>query len=343
MSAVTLRGEPELAYDPVKLFEVESEIAPVENWRHGWSYPPGALFFVWPLAAMPYGMALTAWLAVTLALLLLAAWRIAPHPWTPVLVLLYPAVGLSIFSGQNGCLTAALLAGGLAFARDRPWLAGLCLGLLTYKPSLGMLIPVALIAGGHWRVVLWAVVGTSAFCLASIAAFGPEPWLAYPKSFPFMRWLLTDPGTLYFSVPTAYAQAKLWGLPQAVADGVHMAGLVASAIFVAWLWRSSARFEVKAAGLVLAIPFSTPYLQFYDMAILAVGLLYLGLAARADGWLAGERWLAMLAFIAVPAFWMFAAATSLQLWPPLFVAMLWFLARRRRRPGTQPHLAALAE
>ena len=56
------------------------------------------------------------------------------------------------------------------------------------------------------------------FCLASLLAFGVEPWLAYPKSFAFMRLQLTDPALVYFPVPTPYAQAKLWGLPQAVAD-----------------------------------------------------------------------------------------------------------------------------
>ena len=66
------------------------------------------------------------------------------------------------------------------------------------------------------------------------------------------------------------------------------------------------------------------------MAILAVGLLYLGLAAREDGWLAGERWLAMLAFAAVPLFWMIAAVSDLQLWPPLLAAMGCFIARRAR-------------
>ncbi len=246
VSTATLRRMPEVAYDPTRLFEIEAET--VEDWRHSWSYPPSALLFVWPLATMPYFAALAVWLLATLALLLAVCWRTAPHPWAPVLVLLFPAVGLSIFSGQNGCLSAALLAGALTFLREKPWLAGLCLGLLTYKPSLGLLIPVALLAAGHWRVMFWAVGATLLFCLASLLAFGVEPWLAYPKSFAFMRLQLTDPALVYFPVPTPYAQAKLWGLPQAVTDGVHIAGLVAAAVFVSWLWRGPARFEVRRRG-----------------------------------------------------------------------------------------------
>ena len=329
VSELILRGRPELAYDPAALFEVEAGNTSLEGWQHGWSYPPSALLLVWPLAAMPYGVALAAWLSATLALLLVFAYRTAPHPWTPILVLLYPAVGLSIFSGQNGCLSAALLAGGLALARDRPWLAGLCIGLLSYKPSLGLLIPVALIAGGHWRLFAASALGTILFALARLAAFGIEPWLAYPKSFPFMRWLLTNPETLFYSVSTPYAQAKLWGLSQGVADGAHLIGLAGAVVFVAWLWRGRVRFEVKAAGLILAIPFSSPYVQFYDMAIMAPGLLWLALAARDGGWLPGERWLALGAWIAAPAFWIIATATTLQLWPPLLVALLWLIARRR--------------
>ena len=96
--------------------------------------------------------------------------------------------------------------------------------------------------------MFWAVGATLLFCLASLLAFKVEPWLAYPKSFAFMRLQLTDPALVYFPVPTPYAQAKLWGLPQAVADGVHIAGLVAAAVFVSWLWRGPARFEVRRRG-----------------------------------------------------------------------------------------------
>jgi Glycosyltransferase family 87 len=44
-----------------------------------WHYPPSFLLLVWPLALLPYPVALAVWLGLTLALLLWVVERIAPH------------------------------------------------------------------------------------------------------------------------------------------------------------------------------------------------------------------------------------------------------------------------
>jgi hypothetical protein len=53
--------------------------------------------------------------------------------------------------GQNSTWTPGLFGGGLSLLERRPLLAGGLLGLLIYKLQLGLLIPVALLAGRHWR------------------------------------------------------------------------------------------------------------------------------------------------------------------------------------------------
>jgi hypothetical protein len=45
-----------------------------------------------------------------------------------------PAAFIIIGHGQNGFLTAALLGGALHLLDRRPWLAGLLIGGLAYKP-----------------------------------------------------------------------------------------------------------------------------------------------------------------------------------------------------------------
>ena len=54
---------------------------------------------------------------------------------------------VNVGHGQNGFLTAALLGGALHWLDRRPWLAGVLIGCLAYKPQFGVLIPVALLAG----------------------------------------------------------------------------------------------------------------------------------------------------------------------------------------------------
>ena len=51
-----------------------------------------------------------------------------------------------------------MLAALTAMAQGRPALAGLLIALLTLKPQLGLLIPIALVFSGQWRVVLWATI-----------------------------------------------------------------------------------------------------------------------------------------------------------------------------------------
>ena len=65
----------------------------------------------------------------------------------------FPAVFINIGHGQNGFLTAALLGGALHWLDRKPWLAGILIGLLAYKPQFGVLIPIALLAGQRWTTI----------------------------------------------------------------------------------------------------------------------------------------------------------------------------------------------
>jgi hypothetical protein len=111
-----------------------------------WLYPPTFLLLIYPLAFLPYLASLDLWLAATLAAFLTVLRRIAPHPMTLWLALAFPGTFQNFFNGQNGFLTIALLGGGLYLLDQSPWAAGCLLGLVSYKPHLFVLVPVALIA-----------------------------------------------------------------------------------------------------------------------------------------------------------------------------------------------------
>jgi alpha-1,2-mannosyltransferase len=63
-------------------------------------------------------------------------------------IIISPAAVGNIFMGQTGFISAALLTAGLQLASTRPIAAGALLGLLSYKPRLGALVPIALAAAG---------------------------------------------------------------------------------------------------------------------------------------------------------------------------------------------------
>jgi hypothetical protein len=123
-----------------------------------WLYPPTFLLMVYPLAFLPYLASLCVWLAATLTAFLMVLRRIAPHPLTVWLALAFPGTFQNFFHGQNGFLSTALLGGGLFLLNHSPWVAGFLLGLVSYKPHLFALVPVALIAARRWRALLAALV-----------------------------------------------------------------------------------------------------------------------------------------------------------------------------------------
>src|SRR5690606_31716928 len=120
--------------------------------------------------------AMVLWNAAGISLYL-AAIRLISGGWgLTMAALAWPAVLWNTVVGQTGFLTAALLGAGAALVERRPALAGILFGLLTYKPQFGLLIPIALIAGRKWRVVIWAALTTAALTGLSLGLFGVSIW-----------------------------------------------------------------------------------------------------------------------------------------------------------------------
>ncbi len=63
------------------------------------------------------------------------------------------AVAVNVDFAHNAFITAALIGFSLVFLERRPWLSGIFLGLLTYKPHIGVLFPLALLASRNWRAL----------------------------------------------------------------------------------------------------------------------------------------------------------------------------------------------
>ncbi|HMN88001.1 MAG TPA: glycosyltransferase 87 family protein, partial [Bauldia sp.] len=111
---LVLDGRPAAPYDPALQHAAERAVFGGRDVAfYGWHYPPMALLPAAALALLPYGLALVAWMAATLALYLGVVRAIVPRPETLVVALGFPAVFVNLGHGQNGFLTAALLGGAL--------------------------------------------------------------------------------------------------------------------------------------------------------------------------------------------------------------------------------------
>jgi alpha-1,2-mannosyltransferase len=201
-------------------------------------------------------------------------WRGGGGDWL-LLALAYPAVLINIGHGQNGFLTAALLGGALVLLDRRPLLSGILFGLLVYKPQFGLMIPIALLAGAHWRTFAAAAATVSVLTLITTFTFGPQIWHAFVASTHFSRTVVLEQGnTGWEKIQSLFSWARMWGAPIPLAYAMQGALTVALGVALVWLWRSTAPAALKAASLCLASILATPYTLDYDMMVLGPAIAF---------------------------------------------------------------------
>ena len=309
-------------YDIAKLHALEVALLGADAGVYPWSYPPPYLLVVAPLALLPFVPALWTWLIGTTAALMLAVRQAAPHLITPALVVIFPGVMQNLFAGQNGALSAALIAGGLVSLASRPALAGFFFGMMIYKPHIALLLPLCLIAGRHFRALAWMVVTAAALVLASLAAFGLEPWYLFiehmPKSLEYSAKLLIPwqrIPTVFISVIKATDNFS-WAL---AAQGISTVAAVAAC---AWVWMRNQGVAARALALAAAIPLATPYALDYDMAILVIPFAFLAWQAWRFGPRPGMLFMLVLLWIAPLLMWFASHTIGQQVGPAIFIALL---------------------
>jgi arabinofuranan 3-O-arabinosyltransferase len=287
---LVLGGHPAAAYDwPAHKLVEESAVGHPFEGYYGWHYPPTFLFVAIVLALLPYTTAYMIWTLGTFPAYLAAIRAIIGDRIGYLLAAAFPAVLANAVVGQNGFITAALVGGTLLLMERRPVLAGLLLGLLTYKPHLGLLFPVALIAGGHWRVFVIAAVVAMLMAAASWLAFGSECWQAFFGNIGHTEQVFLSQGQADWSkLQTAFGLTRTLGGSETLAWTAQAAVALVTAGAVALLWRSDAAPEVKAAALGCGVALATPYLYAYDLVVLAVPLAFLFRLGRTHGFLRHE-------------------------------------------------------
>ncbi len=289
-------------------------------------YSPVGLLIWLPFGVLPALPAAAVWIAGTAAAYAAALRALLRQPLAVVL-LAYPAVVICALYGQNGLFSAALF-GGVALTLDRsPMAAGMLIGLLAYKPQLGVVIPLALMCARRFRVVAAAAATVLALAAASAAVFGRAIWSGFLASLPAAKAYNATgvPGFDRFVSP--YAAARLLG-------GTELTGWITQACFalpacVALVWICLRRPGAGAETVVLVIvtAFCVPFLGEYDLAILAVPGAWIAAQACRSGWLPYERVALALLYLS-PAAIKIAAYHGVPLGPPCLAALAWLTFAR---------------
>jgi hypothetical protein len=333
--SLTLQGRPEAAYAPALQHAAEKAVfGGREVPFYGWHYPPFFFAIAALVAAVPYAWGLAIWLAASFAAYLAALRAILRRPETLLVAAAFPAVFVNIGHGQNGFLTAALLGGALQLLDRRPWLAGVLIGCLAYKPQFGVLIPIALLAGGRWRTIGAAVAAIAALVVVSFATLGDGVWHAFAESTTFTQTVVLEQGdTGWEKIQSVFSAVRMWGAGVGPAYAVQVALALLLAASLAWLWRSDAAYELKAAALATGSLLATPYVLDYDLVVLAVAIAFFVRHGLNRGFRDFEISLLAAAWIVPLLSRAIAGATGIPLGLLVMLALYVFTLRRALRDG----------
>jgi hypothetical protein len=339
---LTWQGKPADAYDPALQHAAETAtFGGREVPFYGWHYPPFFFVIAFLVAALPYAFGLALWLAASLAAYLTVVRAILPRPQTLLIATAFPAVFVNVGHGQNGFLTAALLGGALHLLDRRPWIAGVLIGLLAYKPQFGVLIPVALLASQRWSSIAAAVATISALVAISFATLGTGVWHAFLDSMNFTQTVVLEQGgTGWEKIQSIFSAARNWGADIKTAYAIQTTLAVTLAATLAWLWHSDAAFELKASALATASLLATPYVLDYDLVVLALAIAFFARHGFAHGFRAYEVSLLAAAWIVPLLSRGVAGATGIPLGLLVMLALYGFTLKRALLDRENVRLAA---
>ena len=291
--AVARQGDLTTLYDPDRFTALLNQVFHAS--LHGdlefrpWIYPPSFLLLLLPFGLVGFGLSYGLFQIITAA----ALWgglqtNGRPAPWVAAACLLCPAASISVISGQCSFLIVALLAAGAGWVDRRPLLAGLALGVLTFKPQFFLMVPVLLLARSAWRAS--AIAGMTILAMAAVCLiwFGPDIWTGWIAAFTDSttdvdpRWFKT--GRLWGE--SVYTCLYLIGAPRDVAQGGQIVAMILAAATVWHAFRRPGDAAPRAAILLGAALLAAPHSGGYDLvlSLTAIALFLWHTGPRATSW-----------------------------------------------------------
>jgi len=242
----------------------------------GWAYPPAFLFVAAMLSLLPYTVSFLLWDAATLAAYAAVVAVVVKRPAAVLVACAAPWVLTALMPGQNGFLTAALVGSSLLCLEKRPALAGIFVGLLSYKPQFGILFPLVLGFGGYWRTFAWAGATAIAANLFAGEMFGFDTLGGFLHALSgTTQSHLAHSGLGWSKLQSIYGLLRSMGFSEETGWAAQAVFSAAVSAAVVGYWRADAPFSLKAAMLGCAVPLVTPYVFVYDLPVLAVTCAFL--------------------------------------------------------------------
>jgi len=323
-------GTPEFVYDRAAHGAAEERAtAPGVEYRFFY-YPPVFLLLCAPLARLPYLVAFLVFEAATLIFYLIVVRGILRERSVAALVpvLAFPAVFWTLGLGQNAFLTAALFGAGTLYIDRRPITAGLLFGALCYKPHFGLLVPVALAAGGHWRAFTAAFASAATLCLSSLMLFGSATWSDFFTAVAASHATYESGRIALGGFVSPFGAVLLLGGSSAAAYAVQAAATLSAGMLVGFVWHRGLALPIRAATLAAATLVAIPVILIYDLALAVVAVAWLARARGENRLSAWEKVATAGAFLLLLDPRDLAEVSHLPIAPPLALLLILAVATR---------------
>ena len=233
-------------YDVVSLTAAQVAHLPSRSELRPFSYPPSTLLLLMPLRWLPYDAALFLWTVAGVGAFAAGAVALGRKA---ILGLALLPVGMALLAGQISLLLAGALSGATALLAKNEVAAGILFGIVAaVKPQIAILVPIALIAGSHWKAIICSGATFILVLLASLI-LGPHLW---------MDWLHGLPQFFEQTSQPPYRELNIAFGPKFAPVGIALV-----AIAFRYFSSPSVRMLALAVGTVLTVP----YMLMYDLAM----------------------------------------------------------------------------
>jgi Glycosyltransferase family 87 len=286
-------------------------------------YPPFVSQFFRLFAKLPFEPAYFLWMGISLTLYV-AAIALTLREVFPgeslksslffcFALAYYPFLRNTLANGQLSCV--AVLSVAVAVfqeKRSRPFLSGLALALLAYKPTLLLLLIPMLLLTRRFRAFFGFMAGAGILVAISTALAGIQIWPAYVR-------FLVDFG--HASGLSGHSSLELWkyvdfnSLSYAIPGGRSVPGLAIlicfSAIVTIWLavllWKSSSggkteQYLAWAATLTWTMLLNV-YFPIYDSILVTIAVILTIGAIRDLAWINTKDWIVFWAILIFGVSW----------------------------------------
>jgi hypothetical protein len=296
IGSLVREGRTDLLYDmDAQTARSRSIAQPKEETRYVPIESPLIALIASPFTVLPYNAALSAWILFIAIAYGASCWLL----WTSahalqrfrrealVCCVAFPGIYATVLHGQVSFVALLAVCAALAaLERDRKVAAGLALATLVFKPHWIVAAGGIFLVAREWRVVMGIAVGTLAMLALMFAAVGRAVVADYYVALRSIAQIgdLLEPRAAY----SARSLFTVFVPSPTLATVLYAVTALAIVAKAARVWRSDARFDVRASAVVLGMTLVSPHVFEYDLLLLGPVFFFFA-NALADGQDAGVK------------------------------------------------------